>query len=417
MASAYERTPSLEADASSELEPDEPLSRQQLARRSDSNLPLFSFFATTLFYSLKKLIVKKHSGHYDSVHVLHLAWGVPAGSTIKELNDLKHFMKTHLKFTTEYYQLARDDAGDELNSKLEDVVRAYGGANELLIIYYAGHGRLDMGRKTTTWQATRDFPSTRDHILLGSNSSTFENRLNWSTIETRLNQSIARDSNILYILDSCYTPGTFPLSPGGSKELLAASKDMSKSNAFGDYLFTADLLHELRQQTESTGSISVSTLYSLIIERQAERQIPEPFHLALSDKASSSSIVLASMTEGDPCIPSSLKESQSVTLCKIQVEVFPVSTLTQQWEELINNSPAVEKVGLKIHPADYVNRLDSRIVGQFHVILVSMPTEVSRKLVKTTRSRFFAELKTVESEAAITSDIVNEALRKAVAAI
>ena len=232
MAFQSTRTSSLSPDTSSDFDLDKPLSRQQYAKLSVSNLPHFYCFALNLCKSLKDLIVKKHYRHYDSVHVLLLAWGTPTSSTIKELEDLKYFLETDLSFPTEYYQLADNDAGNELDSKLEDVIRAYGGGNELLIIYYAGNSRLDIAEKTTTWQTARAYDSQE---------------LNWSTIENRLNQTIATHSNILYILDSAYTPGGRPSSSPGRKELLAASKDVLNSAAVKDYLFTADLLHELRR--------------------------------------------------------------------------------------------------------------------------------------------------------------------------
>ena len=415
MASSSVRPPSLEPDTSSEVELDEPLSQQQTAKRSVWNLRHFLDFATALRNSLQELIVKKHYGHYDSVHVLFLAWGVPASSTTKELKDLEYFLRTHLKFTTQYHQIVCNDAANEFDSMLEDVVRAYAGANELLIIYYAGHSRLYVAEKTTTWQATREPASSPVLVFLESASAPVHvlPELNWSTIENRLNQTSAKHSNILYILDSGYTPSMCPPSPQGSKELLAASKDVPKSTAVGDYLFTADLLHELRQQIQATDSISVSTLHSRIIKRQAERQIPKPYHLPLSAKASSSSIVLASMTEDNPCIPTRLRESQSVTLCMIQVKISARGTPVEWWKEYIDHSATTEKLGVKVHPGDYVKHLACDIVGEAHVILVSMPSEVSRKIVEKTSGRAFTELKTVNSEAALTKDMLHEAWRKA----
>lgn len=403
MASPSLQTPSLTPDTGSEDELDEASSWQHHAGRTDLYLPPFAAFTTVFFNSLEDLIVKKHYGHYDSVHVMLLAWDVPLDSTIKELEDLEQFLTDYLKFSAEYYDIAREDTGNEFNSKLEDVVREYAGANELLIFYYAGHSRLDVTRNTTIWQATRESASPPVHVLTG---------LNWSTIENRLNQTIAKHSNILYILDSGYTPSMCAPSSRGSKELLAASKDVPKSPAVEDYLFTADLLHELRQQIHATGSISVSTLHSRIIERQAERQIPKPYHLPLSDKASSSSIVLASMTEDSPCIPTRLRESQRVTLCMIQVQVSYGPTPGER-AELWADCIIVWKEGVGARPVDYVRRLASGIVGQVHVILVLMPSELSRKLVKMIDSRGFAELKVVKSEAAFTQDMLNEALRKA----
>ena len=66
-----------------------------------------------------------------------LACGVPLDSTIKELEGLVQFLTDYLKFSAEYYDIARENTGNKFSSKLEDVVRECAGANELLIIYYA----------------------------------------------------------------------------------------------------------------------------------------------------------------------------------------------------------------------------------------------------------------------------------------
>ena len=411
MTSSFLRTPSLGPDTGSEVELDEPLSWQQTAKRDDGNLRRFPSFATALRDSLQELIVKKHYGHYDSVRVLFLVWGVPAS----ELRDLERFLRSHLKFTIQYHQIVCNDPGNELDSVLEDVVRAYAGANELLIIYYAGHSSLDVAEKNITLQATRESVSSPvpDSPEPASASVHALPRLKWSTIEKRLNQTSAKHSNILYIMDSGYTPSMYAPSSQGSKELLAASKDKPKSAAVGDCLFTADLLQELRQHIQATGSISVSTLHSHIARRHAKRQIPKPYHLPVSHKASSSSIVLASMTEDNPCIPTKLRESQSVTLCMIRVKISARGTPAELWDEYIDHSATVKKLGVEVHPADYVKRLACKIVDQYHVILVSMPSEVSRKIVKKTNSPAFTELNTVETEAALTKDMLNEAWRKA----
>ena len=328
-------------------------------------------------------------------------------STIKKLDDLEYFLTQHLNFGAECYKIAREDAVKEFNSMIEDVVREHAGPNELLIIYYAGHGRLDVTRNTTIWQATRESASPPDPDLT---------ELNWSTIENRLNQTIARHSNILYILDSGYTPSMCAPSPRGSKELLAASKDVPKSPAVEEHLFTADLLHELRQQIHAIGSISVSTLHAHIMERQAERQILKSYHLPLSAKASSSSIVLAPMTKDKPCKPTRLRDSQRVTLCMIHMMQDQESygnIYREHGESFWPDCITVRNADVEARPVDYVKRLACGIVDEVRVVLVLMPSQLSRKLAKKLNHRAFTELKVVKSEAAFTQDMLNEAKRKA----
>ena len=368
MASPSVQIPSLAPDTGSEDEYDEASSWQYHAAQTREHLPRFSCFSETFLDCLKDLIVRKHSGLYDSVYVWFLAWDTFLKSTpiIKELDDLEEFFIGQLKFGVECHPLAGEIAVEEFNSMLEEIVRERAGANELLIIYYAGHSRLDVTENTTILQATRESASPPDHV---------SRELNWSTIENRLNQTSARHSNILYILDSGYTPSMCAPGRGGSKELLAASKDVPKSPAVDDHLFTADLLHELRQQIQATGSISISTLHARIMERQAERQIPKPYHLPLTDKASSTSIVLAPMTKDKPCITTKLRDSQKVTLCMIHMMQAEKSYehLRELGEKLWQYSTTVSSADVKIRSLDYVRRLAYDIVDGIQVILVLMP--------------------------------------------
>ena len=153
MATPHESPPPLVADVSSVSEPDElPLSRLRYGERY-AFLEQFEDFAEAVYKSLEELIVNRQFGRfYKSVHVLFLAWTTPL---IPEIEELAQVFKNRLHFTTERYNMRHDiptGAMEELlNLKLEAVVRSHAGADELLIIYYAGHGHLDMDGNTVTW--------------------------------------------------------------------------------------------------------------------------------------------------------------------------------------------------------------------------------------------------------------------------
>ena len=191
---------------------------------------------------------------------------------------------------------------------------------------------------------------------------------------------------------------------------------LGTSQASDDYSFTTDLMDELQAHFSRPNSVSVSTLHSRMIKRQAERQIPKPYHLPLSENARLSSIVLASMIEDDPRRPASLRDKfQSVTICMIRVKFSPGDLPNDPrfwWENCIDDK-SVEKEGVATEPVEYVRRLDFQKVGQVHVIFVLMPSALSRKIAKKMEWRAFAELETVDSEAALTDAIVKKASRKA----
>ena len=190
-------------------------------------IPDDSDFATTLDHILGELLYKQYYGRYNSLHVLLVAWKTSTTHEIKELAQLREIFENKLQFTTERYDITREVRPETFEIELEEAMRIHARADELLIIYYAGHGRLDKGSHVTFWQPTKDPPTTDNPTPLP---------LNWKTLEYRLNHSIAKDSDILYILDSCYTPSMRQSISRGSKELLAASQ------SDGDYSFTNRLV-------------------------------------------------------------------------------------------------------------------------------------------------------------------------------
>ena len=247
--------------------------------------------------------------------------------------------------------------------------------------------------------------------FLKANQNQAPKELIWPTIENGLNHDIAPYSNILYILDCGYRPKPSPPSSRGIKQLLVAWKDISKSTAVDTYPFTADLLHEL---TEATGSIDVSTLCSGIKARQPARKIPEPIHLALSQQAFTSSIVLCPMTSLDPCTPARLEQSESVTLCMLQTKALYDSGPAAWWAHCIEDSKAIRTGGISVNPVDYVKLYEHRSLNGVQYILVSMPSALSRKIVKQIPcGRAFTEFGTYKSEADITETIRVAALNKA----
>ena len=80
------------------------------------------------------------------------------------------------------------------------------------------------------------------------------------------------------------------------------------------------------------------------------------------------------------------------------------------WDEHIVGSRAVQDKGIEVHPVNYVKRYECEVFDGVHYILVSMPSEVSRKIAKKTAcGRAFIELGVYGSEAAITKEIRGKA--------
>ena len=398
MARQHAQIPPLVVDISSGSEPDEPPSQLRLEKERDSLLKDFSAFNTAFSNSLREVIVKRHYGCYNSVHVLFVVFLVwkNKNPVLGKLAQVEEVFKDRLKCTTERYEFTtRKNEVELLNLRLEEAARTHAGDDEFLIIYYAGHGHLDMHETTASSQSNRKPRTLGGDIPLP---------WNWSTVENGLEQSIADNSNTLHIFDSCYTP---------SEEVLAASQ------AVGRYLFTTDQTNELQVQISVPVDISVLALYTSQAKRSTNflKNFLRPSHRTLSDKGSPSRSSLASKTEDQPCIPTLLSDSKVVTLCLIKIQ----SSEEEMWNEVwtlgvLMQEATVAKADTIAYTVKYLEVRQWERINGADLIIALMPSEVFRILVKQPNSRAYVELTTVRSGPDLEQEIAEVEIKKAIEA-
>ena len=236
-------------------------------------------------------------------------------------------------------------------------------------------------------------------------------------IEDELNNSIAKNSHILYIVDSSYKPRNYPTDNAGYPTSSGIKGLMGTSQAADVHWYTRDLIDELQAHFVQSDSISATTLHSRMKDRQAERQIPEPYHIPRSALGRKSTIKLASTTEDDPRRPTALRDNQSVTICVIQVKCADHHRRGEPlwwWGGYFDHGDkTVEKGGVRVCPLEYVRLLDNGIFKKRHVILALMPSELARKIGKKLKWQTFGEVKTLPSQGVVTEEICEAAFRKA----
>lgn len=134
------------------------------------------------------------------------------------------------RFTTEEFKIpSKPNPTRALQDKLYAFQNAHQDENELLIVYYAGHGEADSRRGRSIWSANRhrDSPS-----------------LNWSSLQHLLETAIP---HVLIILDCCFAANAArDTTEGTTKELLAACGRENPTLGVGERSFTSALIEELK---------------------------------------------------------------------------------------------------------------------------------------------------------------------------
>ena len=92
---------------------------------------------------------------YAAVNVLLISWKDDDTNSATEIKQLKTFFQESFHYTACSYQIPSTDSQASLNFQIASFLHAFGGPDNLLIIYYGGHGgpRIGNNRSPCTWAA------------------------------------------------------------------------------------------------------------------------------------------------------------------------------------------------------------------------------------------------------------------------
>lgn len=83
---------------------------------------------------------------YSAVYVLLLSWEDDDLGVISEIKDLAFTFENAYGFQVEEYLIPSKEPDDAFDEKLKNFVRRYESPRSLLIVYYGGHGMLNISR-------------------------------------------------------------------------------------------------------------------------------------------------------------------------------------------------------------------------------------------------------------------------------
>ena len=84
---------------------------------------------------------------YEEVHVLFLSWEQDSLGVSQEIAELRDVFRKAYHYDTEEWQIPSVRSHNSLVRRLTDFLAAYEDRKNLLIVYYAGHGRLNDDRQ------------------------------------------------------------------------------------------------------------------------------------------------------------------------------------------------------------------------------------------------------------------------------
>lgn len=87
------------------------------------------------------------------MHVLLLRWTEDDLNVQDELTRLRNVFEGQFRFATEQWDIPSQNPTRALQGKLYDFQDAHQSEDELLIVYYGGHGDADRRRGRSIWAA------------------------------------------------------------------------------------------------------------------------------------------------------------------------------------------------------------------------------------------------------------------------
>ena len=84
---------------------------------------------------------------YNEVHVLFLSWEDDPLGVSTEIAELRDVFRQAYHYGTEDWHIPSNRSHNSLVKRITDFLEAYEDRKNLLIVYYAGHGRLNDDRQ------------------------------------------------------------------------------------------------------------------------------------------------------------------------------------------------------------------------------------------------------------------------------
>ncbi|KAF1922648.1 uncharacterized protein M421DRAFT_104941 [Didymella exigua CBS 183.55] len=212
---------------------------------------------------------------YTDVSVLIIKWDdeLDELKTWPEVEELDAVFRDRFRYTTEIVELNMKGKPQlQLKSRIGKFIEEHDGPNNLLIVYYTGHGVYQENEKYLQLAACIN-PREGKGFHKDAHA-------NWDKIEKIL-RSDDNDSDVLTILDTCYSSNMTKSAKQATRkfELLSACPIDQVTAAPGPWSFTRALIDNLRDLAKTYGDKPFSTFHLNQRICMDQRRLLTPSHL------------------------------------------------------------------------------------------------------------------------------------------
>ncbi|OIW34642.1 hypothetical protein CONLIGDRAFT_665362 [Coniochaeta ligniaria NRRL 30616] len=208
-----------------------------------------------LDHAVKASWTSRHQSKYTDVKVLLLSWDSDDLGVDREISVLESVFKDAYHYDdVQHWKIPDKRPGHEASARIARFLERGGDADNLLIVYYAGHAMPNVNHGLPTWFANRQPNSPK---------------LNSSMIQDYLCEVDDASPDILFLYDTCHSAnghGSIE-SSRSAIALLAACGFESVAAEIGHHSFTYALIQELSEAARQQKAISVPQLHSSMLTR------------------------------------------------------------------------------------------------------------------------------------------------------
>jgi len=130
------------------------LSRTHDVSLTEEHIPQVERFVADLQEAIDAIRLGSNEGRYKEAHVLFLSWEEDNIGVKQEINDLRSVFSRFYRYQTHEYEINSQKPGRDTQSKVASFLSENDSHDNLLILYYAGHGIPSrQGSEAPIWAA------------------------------------------------------------------------------------------------------------------------------------------------------------------------------------------------------------------------------------------------------------------------
>lgn len=240
---------STDSTADTDYSCDTPLTTPSLSThdtsRASYHINDIASFAEGLQDAANKAFPNRGRSRYQTVNVCLIRWAEDELQVKEELDRLHDVFSLIYGFNTNIWLIPSTASQIQLTSMTCNFLQKFDAEDNLFIVYYGGHGKINSARQTQWW-CRADYNSPI---------------VDWSAIQTLF--GTAR-SDVLVLLDCCAAASSVPATGSGVMEAIAACGFESRAPAPGQHSFTNTLV-EVLEEWASKPSFSVAMLHTEVL--------------------------------------------------------------------------------------------------------------------------------------------------------